>query len=380
MQVFHCRSCASAVYFENTSCLTCQHELGFLPDLMVISALEKEESGLWRALSAPAQHPSYRKCRHFSDEGACNWMVPSDDPHDLCASCRLSRTIPDISQADLRRHWARLEVAKRRLIYSLKRLRLPILSREADAGHGLCFDFLSDTQAKKVITGHEDGIITINVAEADDAHREREKARLGEAYRTLLGHFRHEIGHFYWDRLISGSPSIAAFRSLFGDEQRDYAAARDSYYKDGAAEDWQQRFISSYASMHPWEDWAESFAHYLHMFDVIETGSQFGLSLRSEPSADRGTVVSLAAVEDDDFDRAIQAWVPLTYAINSLNRSMGLPDWYPFSVPPDALAKLRFIHHAIRGAEAATVTPSQRPAAPVAAMPPPQPTAALAPA
>jgi hypothetical protein len=348
MQVFHCHACGAAVYFENTACLSCGHELGFLPDLMLISALEGDGADRWRALSAGEPHHRYRKCLHFRNEAACNWMVPVDDPHELCASCRLSRTIPDISQADLRRQWARLETAKRRLLYSLNRLRLPILSREADAAQGLCFDFLADTPGKRVTTGHEGGVITINVAEADDAHREQEKARLGESYRTLLGHLRHEIGHFYWDRLIRDSPRLAEFRRLFGDEQRDYAAAQASYYAAGPPTDWQEHFISPYACMHPWEDWAESFAHYLHMIDVVESGSQFGLSLRSDPSAADGPVVTLAAVEDDAFDRAIEAWAPLTYAINCLNRSMGLPDWYPFSVPPEALAKLRFIHQAIR--------------------------------
>jgi hypothetical protein len=350
MQVFHCLSCGTAVYFENTTCLSCGHELGFIPDLLVISALEECESGVWRALSAPDHHNRYRKCLHFSNEAACNWMVPIEDPHELCESCRLSRTIPDISQANLRQQWARLEMAKRRLWYSLATLRLPILTREADATQGLCFDFLSDTPAKKVTTGHENGVITVNVAEADDAHREVQKARLGESYRTLLGHLRHEIGHFYWDRLIRDSSLIVEFRSLFGDEQLSYADAQATYYKNGPAADWHKHFISAYASMHPWEDWAESFAHYLHMIDVIESGSQFGLSLKAEVSAGAGEVVTLTTVDDDTFDRAIQAWVPLTYAINSLNRSLGLPDWYPFTMPPEALAKLRFIHRTIKAA------------------------------
>jgi hypothetical protein len=352
MQVFRCQSCGTAVYFENTACLTCGHELGFIPDLMAISALDEFESGQWRALSAPEHHNRYRKCLHFSNEAACNWMVPIEDPHDLCESCRLSRTIPDISQAKLRQQWARLEVAKRRLWYSLTLLHLPIPTREADASQGLCFDFISDTPAAKVTTGHENGVITINVAEADDAHREMEKASLGESYRTLLGHFRHEIGHFYWDRLIRDSPLLAEFRSLFGDEQLSYADAQAAHYQNGPPADWQKHFISSYASMHPWEDWAESFAHYLHMIDVIESGSQFGLSLKSGLTDGEGAVVTLAAVEDDSFDRAIQAWVPLTYAINSLNRSMGLPDWYPFTMPPDALSKLRFVHRVIMDATA----------------------------
>jgi hypothetical protein len=353
MHNFHCRSCGAAVYFENSTCLACGHVLGFLPDLMVISALEEAEPGLWRALSAPDYHPLYRKCRHFSNEAACNWMVPVADPHDLCTSCRLSRTIPDLAQAQLRRQWARLEMAKRRLLYSLIRLHLPIPDREADPSRGLCFDFLADTPAAKVTTGHENGIITVAVAEADDAHREQEKARLGESYRTLLGHLRHEIGHFYWDRLIAASPLLAEFRALFGDEQRDYAGAQAAYYEKGPGPGWQQHVISAYASMHPWEDWAESFAHYLHMVDVIDSASQFGLSLRSDPAPGRGEVVTINAGEDDAFEQTILAWIPLTHAINCLNRSMGLPDWYPFSVPPEALAKLRFIHRVIRAAASA---------------------------
>ncbi len=359
MKVFHCQSCGNAVYFENTSCLACGHELGFVPALLLISALEEEAAGQWRALSDPDSNHRYRKCLHFSNEAACNWMVPLDDPHELCASCQLSRTIPDISQANLRLQWARLEVAKRRLWYSLTQLHLPIVSREDDPVQGLCFDFLSDTPTAKVITGHQNGVITINVAEADDAHREQVKVRLGESYRTLLGHLRHEIGHFYWDRLIRDSPLIAEFRTLFGDEQRSYADAQAAYYEKGPPQDWQEHFISAYASMHPWEDWAESFAHYLHMIDVIESAAQFGVSLKVEPSAGRRKVVTVAPVEDHAFDRAILAWVPLTYAINSLNRSMGLPDWYPFTMSAEALAKLRFIHRLIMA-----VPPAAREGAP----------------
>ena len=287
----------------------------------------------------------------FCRENICNWAVPDDDPHALCPSCRLTRVIPDLNQQGNKEAWYRLEVAKRRLVYSLLFLNLPVMNREDDPEHGLSFEFLADPVAapyaakppKPVLTGHNDGVITINVAEADDAEREKRRQQLHEPYRTLLGHFRHEVGHYYWDRLVNNSAELNSFRALFGNEQVDYSKALENYYRQGAPGDWQQHFVTAYASSHPWEDWAETWAHYLHMSDTLETASACGLSLRpdrkDEPSMK--TVLEPRPDKPSAFKKMIDNWFSLTYVLNNLNRGMGLPDGYPFVLSTPAIEKLR---------------------------------------
>ena len=224
---------------------------------------------------------------------------------------------------------------------------------------GLAFDFLADPDASrednpKVMTGHAEGLITIHIAEADDAERERRRRDMGEPYRTLLGHFRHEVGHYYWERLVHGGPWHQAFRALFGDEREDYGESLARHHAAGPPADWRERFVSAYASAHPWEDWAETWAHYLHLIDTLETAHAFNLRLRPQAGADP----TLAMVADFDpygdvsFDSLIRAWLPLTYAVNSLNRSMGQPDLYPFALAPPVVDKLRFVHELVGGSRA----------------------------
>ncbi len=198
------------------------------------------------------------------------------------------------------------------------------------------------------MTGHNDGLITINLAEANDSERERQRQHMAEPYRTLLGHFRHEIAHYFWDRLINNSPSLERFRQLFGDERQDYAAALQNNYANGPAPNWQDQFVTAYASSHPWEDFAETWAHYFHMIDTLETAGAFGLRVRPRVAlgADLATVVDLDP-HMATMDRIINSWLPLTFAVNSINRSMGLPDLYPFVLAPPAIVKLSFVHDCI---------------------------------
>ena len=135
--------------------------------------------------------------------------------------------IPDLSLPENLSRWRALEAAKHRLFYTLFQLRLPV-ETQAESPAGLAFQFLADVGpgAPSVMTGHADGVITINLAEADDAERERRRQQMGELYRTLLGHFRHEIGHYYWDRLIANTPHLEEFRRIFGDERQDYDPPR----------------------------------------------------------------------------------------------------------------------------------------------------------
>jgi hypothetical protein len=350
MKLFECQNCGQALYFENTRCESCGLRLAYLPERETITALQ-EADGVWRALAAP--HGRYRFCANAQHD-VCNWLVAADEAEPFCAACRHNRTIPDLSQPENLARWRKIEFAKHRLFYTLLKLRLPLTTRPDDP-NGLAFDFLAapakHSQAPPVMTGHENGLITLNLAEADDAERERARHDMGEPYRTLLGHFRHEISHYYWDRLIADTPSLKEFRQLFGDERQDYAGALQNYYANGPAPDWPDKFVTAYASSHPWEDFAETWAHYFHMVDTLETAAAFGLRLR--PKVGKGA--DLSAVIDFDphvaeMDRIIDAWLPLTFAVNSINRSMGLSDLYPFVLAPPAIWKLAFIHDRIHAA------------------------------
>ena len=369
MKLFTCSSCRQLLFFENTQCQRCGHRLAYLPGPQVLSALEPvpadgAEAGTqaeFIALAPEASGQRFRLCQNYEQHDVCNWGIPADSPESFCVACALNETIPNLDAPDAKQAWVRLETAKRRLIYSLIELGLPVDRRPASGECGLAFSFKATTADEQVFTGHTDGLITINIAEASNPFREKTRERMGEAYRTLLGHFRHEIGHYYWDRLIKGDQGsgigdqgsgssgwLGPFRELFGDYTCDYADAQTRHYNEGPPPDWPERFVSAYASMHPWEDWAETFAHYLHMVDTLETAGAYGLALT--PRAASGVPIPNVATRRlhfDDFDEMIAAWFPLTNALNSLNRSMGLADLYPFVLSEPAIAKLRFVHDVI---------------------------------
>jgi hypothetical protein len=358
MKTFHCTNCQNLIFFENIQCLSCGRPLAFLPDRLTMGALVQVADGLWRpeGLSRPEPEdsgsPAYRLCANFDQVSVCNWVVDADDPESLCRSCRLSRVIPDLSNERNRVGWFRLEVAKRRTLYTLLGLGLPIGPKSEGSGPGLAFEFLEDSRvgdAQRVLTGHDNGLITINVAEADDVHREKERTLQKEPYRTLLGHFRHEIGHYYWDLLIANGPKREAFRALFGDERADYQLALDRHYSEGPPPHWEQSFISAYSTMHPWEDWAESWAHYLHMVDALETAGAAGLALRPKRSDEPRMQPPPDPLNPRhrDFEAMIEAWLSLTYVLNNLSRGLGLPDSYPFVLSSPAIEKLKFIHDTI---------------------------------
>lgn len=352
MKLFECQHCGQPLYFENVRCESCGRSLGYLPARETISALEEGKRGL-RALAE--RNGRYRYCVN-AQFGACNWLVSVDSPEQFCAACRHNRIIPDLSLPENEANWRKIELAKHRLFYTLLKLRLPLETKLEDPERGLAFDFLAvppsdSAQDERVMTGHDNGLITINLAEADDAERERMRRQMGEPYRTLLGHFRHEIAHYYWDRLVRDTPVVDAFRQLFGDEREDYGAALQRHYANGPPPDWQDRFVSAYASVHPWEDWAETWAHYFHMVETLETASAFGMRVR--PRVTKGADLS-AAIDFDPhsaaLDRIVDSWLPLTFAVNSINRSMGLADLYPFVLAPPVIVKLSFIHERIHAA------------------------------
>jgi hypothetical protein len=347
MRAFFCDVCLSPVFFENVRCVSCGHALGFIPETLDVSALEAVGPD-HRSLSQSARGKTFRTCSNGRDYGVCNWLVPAEDPLDRCQACRLNAVIPNLQIAGNVGRWQRLEFAKRRLLYTLLALRAPLDAGAAPGSQPLRFEFRADAQdGTRAMTGHANGTITINIAEADDAEREKSRIQMGEPFRTLLGHFRHEVAHYYWDRLIAGSPlRLEEFRARFGDERADYGAALQRHHREGPPPDWPDRFISAYASTHPWEDWAETTAHYLHLIDTTETAASFGLSLQpAHPAAKTMQAIPREVARPPaNFDALLSTWQPLTMALNEINRGMGLPDVYPFVISDQARTKLRFVH------------------------------------
>ena len=298
------------------------------------------------------------------DECGCNWRTAAGQ--DFCLACSMNKTIPDLSLQGSRERWTRVEFAKKRAVYSLLAYGLPV-GPKADPSDevGLAFDFLSDAVGagpggERILTGHDNGVITLNVAEADSAEREKMRVQMGENYRTLLGHFRHELGHYYWDRLIRyDARRLEHFRAVFGDERADYAAALQRHYAEGAPADWQASHISAYAASHPWEDWAESWAHYLHITDTLDMVHALNFPLgRLEPAEENvlersdtaeGSMPSQPQDKPalDPFEKILDRWLVLSVACNSINRCMGLPDLYPFVISKSAAHKLAFVHELI---------------------------------
>ena len=349
MRIFHCDHCGRLVFFENLQCLNCKHTLAFLPDVAEVGSLEKVDNNLFKAEAEEAAGKHYRLCRNSTEQNVCNWAVPAEESDPYCFSCRLTRVIPSLDRPRNRELWGALEAAKRRLIYSLMGLRLPIASKGEDAKRGVAFEFLADPDdatASKILTGHADGVITVNIAEADDAEREKRRVSMHEPYRTLLGHFRHEIGHYYWDRLIRDDDNLEDFREIFGDERQDYGAALQTYYQNGPGPDWQNHFISAYACSHPWEDWAETWAHYLHLTDTLETAGECGLVILPKRQNERTVRPRYSPRQAGvvKFDELMTDWFAVTYLLNNLSRGLGQKDSYPFVLMDPVIAKLQFVH------------------------------------
>lgn len=345
MRLFECQRCGQLLDFENTWCQRCGLSLGYLPREGMLSALEATPSGEWLALASSGTRFKYCENQQYA---VCNWLVPVGDAHPFCMACQLNRTVPDLGDQRRMSLWQRLEFAKHRLVAGLISLQLEV--RPWTEPGGLGFDFLASEAmppgAPPLISGHRGGVITIDINEADDAWREASRAGLAESYRTLLGHFRHESGHYYWDRLIAGTEWHEPFRAAFGDETQDYDASLQRNYLDGPDAGWNEQFISPYASTHPWEDWAETWAHYLHMVDTLDTAYSFGISL--SPRHGRDATLSVMQNLDPygpiELDALIGRWLPLVYAGNRLSRSMGQADLYPFVLTPPVIEKLRFVH------------------------------------
>ncbi|MGY4663023.1 hypothetical protein ACVWZ9_003817 [Pseudomonas chlororaphis] len=353
-KVWRCR-CGQSLFFRNSQCLACSAALGYQPEQSRLSSLQPgPEADTWR-LDVDPQAGLFRRCANLDTPAACNWLLPAHGAATLCVACRLNRTIPDLGVPENPERWRMVEIAKRRLVAQLVSLGLPLIAKAEDEEAGLAFDFVGiDLQGRAPMTGHANGLITLDIKEADDAYREQVRVQMREPYRTLLGHFRHEVGHYYWDRLIAGSHWLEPCRALFGDERASYAEALDRHYQQGAPNDWSQTYVSAYATMHPWEDWAETWAHYLHMMDAVDTALGFGMSAR-EMDFDYqpfplDTLYDPQHPGGPAFLSFVNAWIELAGMLNELSRSMGQPDFYPFILPPAVIAKLHFIHLVIQQA------------------------------
>jgi hypothetical protein len=317
------------VFFENSVCLRCGAALGFLPAQREIVPLETVAVAGLRlcANSAAAQ---------------CNWLVAGGHGGgDLCDSCKLTRSRPADGDAEALKAFAKAEAAKRRLLFQLLDLGLPI-------GTDLRFDLLWPG-GEPVVTGHTDGVITIDLTEGDAAQRIARREDLGEQYRTLLGHFRHEIGHYYW-QLVDRPDAIDSWRPRFGDERAGYGEALEKYHAGGPPAGWEQQYVSAYATAHPWEDWAETFAHYLHIRDTLQTTAAFGISVAGPAAQAEAGRAAVPPPDADElsFQQIIDHWLPFTYALNAVNRSMGRGDLYPFTLAPPVIEKLAYVHDLIR--------------------------------
>jgi hypothetical protein len=343
VKTFRCDACGNTIYFQNVRCLKCGHALGFQPERLEMATLAPGSGPLYREL----HKSSARRYSYCANEahGACNWLVREDAEMPFCKACALNRTIPDLSEPANVKAWGDFERAKKRLVYSLLRFGLP-LDGSASGKAPLTFDFINDA-----LTGHVDGVITIAVGEADSVERERQRKAMAETYRSLLGHLRHESGHYYWMLLVDGTNNIGRYRQLFGDERENYSAALERHHEQGPPPDWSLRHVSAYASSHPWEDWAETWAHYLHIVDALVTAAVHDI----EPQAGRFIRKSTWTKPQDvyrtrDFEALIKRWVPLALALNDINRSMGHGDFYPFVIPEVAVSKLAFVHRIIHQA------------------------------
>ena len=354
VRAFNCQ-CGNPIFFRNSVCLACSTALGYVPTLSrVVPLAATDQPDVW--VEWDTQGPLYRRCANVDTPAACNWLVEVDEAGQhkgMCRACRLNRTIPNLndpSQPDNGALWGRVELAKRRLVSALLVMGLPVASRETeDTERGLMFDFLrAPSGAPPVMTGHDDGLITINIIEADDVQRERARTNMNEPYRTLLGHLRHEVGHYYWNRLIADSHWLEPFRALFGDESQDYEDSLKRYYAEGAPADWQVGYVSAYATSHPWEDWAECWAHYMHMSDMVDTARSFGLSL--DESRLEVTPFGRDLLYQPDHPGAekylafVNHWAELTMMMNGMAQAMGQPNIYPFVLAHQVITKLHFIH------------------------------------
>ncbi|QDS98649.1 zinc-binding metallopeptidase family protein [Adhaeretor mobilis] len=340
MNTFQC-SCGNALFLDSTQCVQCEKPTTLCPVCQEVTAWEAngDNLGICGNIQCQAQ---LKLCANYRNFGVCNNSISVDEVEEtLCSHCRLTTVIPDFDVEGNLEKWSRLEWAKHRVLYAIEKIGLPIGTPENHWVPKLSFEFKADREkpgkdkkkAEPIATGHANGCITINLKEADSVKREIARVEFGEPQRTLVGHFRHELGHYYWDLLVNPT-RLEKFRKLFGNETSPpYADAMDAYYENGPLPNWQNSFISAYATMHPWEDFAETFAAYLDMVAVLMTSEDFDLT------TDANNVI-----DGNDFDAMVNEYSRVGILANELNREMGLIDLVPEVYSRPVIEKLRFVH------------------------------------
>lgn len=350
MKILHCPSCDQQVYFDNLRCLSCAASLAFEPLSRTMLAF----GPTWGdGVVDTAKKTTHQPCRHRLGARACNWAVPTKPgAAPECDSCRLTDAAASAPEQGHQARWFSAESAKRRLLYTL--LELGISTHASHAGEdtlGLRFVWQVPSAGKPVLTGHDGGTVTLNLLEADDDHRESARVAFGEPLRTVLGHLRHEVSHYLDARWVDTDPALAKeFTALMGDKSLDYPKALEHHYAHGAPADWQEHHISAYASAHPWEDWAETCAHYLLMVDAVETATQWGLGLDNVPDVRLGDSAHVFDLPADDL--VLQQWLPVSRFLNSMARSIGVRDNYPFVVAQLVIQKMAFVRKVLLHARA----------------------------
>ncbi len=340
MRVFICSTCRHELPFESMACPNCDSVVGYVPERRDVVVLVDEGPARYTVEGDARAH-----WRCLNASWGCNWMLPADGDDVWCLSCRLTRGRPDESDPAAVVAWSAAEAAKRRLVFQLGELGLPIQPRSSATPQGLAFD-LVHVPGASAVTGHDRGLITLDLSEADERHRDELRRQLGEPFRTLIGHLRHEVGHYYFAHLVSASDEIDGFRSLFGDERADYSAALDEHYRGArttVGERDLSRFVTAYAASHPLEDWAETFAHYLHTRDGLQTADSHGLHAGGRPDG-ASTATPLRVADDRSFAAILERWLPVAETINAIADGLGSSRPYPFTLSPTVVTKLEFVH------------------------------------
>jgi hypothetical protein len=356
LKKFYC-NCGAKIFFENNQCVSCHSELAWCPSCDTLRSLVRDEAGQYFC-SEPSCSLPLIKCFNNEVEHVCNRSIVNtgaDITHPVfCDYCRFNETIPDLSDEHNHKKWHRIEIAKRRVFYTLDLLGLPYGNARDNVEPPLSFDFKGDVIPKhnfwrwmqnneRVYTGHSKGKVTINIKEADDVEREKARVSFEEAHRTIIGHFRHEMGHYFWDLLVLGQCEEACIEVYGNHNDPDYATAMDLYYKDGPKPGWESNYISAYATMHPWEDFAECFATYMDMVSVLDIANNEFPDNPVDP-----TQASLPEMAEK--------YAELGVLFNEINRAMGLIDLVPEVFTAGVLYKIQFIHNLLRNAANKRVT------------------------
>jgi hypothetical protein len=350
MKIFECPHCLNPLAFESTHCERCGHAVGYLNQYSELKLLVQGEHG--KIYSEEGR--TYQYCQHHQ-HGVCNWLVPTDSVHSLCDVCLLDQNLSGITSEEQRVTWKKMEQAKHRLIYSLNRLNLPVVSKSDAPDHGLSFEFLTEEYpSSPVRNGYSNGLITINLARADAGSTGSLRHRIEEHHGSIMSFLRHEIGHYYWEQLVLSNRAILqTFRELFGDEIPDYDQALDQHHQIGPPDNWQKDYSSKYATFHARADWAETWSHYLYLMDLLESAYALGLSIRPnlQSASSMSMYASFDPYKETEFEKILDAVIPLTFAVSHLNQRTEQPNLYSFSIPEPVIRKLRFVHQLLHSFE-----------------------------